>query len=87
MMFTIGGEGEGRLDILQAEFGVIREDLLVAHAGSKPSEHIINRDAHVTDTWSATTFSGFNGDAATVIFHVGNLGFGAALARAEVEGQ
>jgi hypothetical protein len=79
---TVGSERECSLNILQAEFRIILKDILIAHAGGEPAEHIIDRDAHPADTRFATAFPGFDGDAFTVMFHRKSLRPVAVFARA-----
>ena len=67
MMFTIGREGQSRLDILGGEFREIREDLVIAHAGRQPAKNIIHRDPHVSNTGLSTTFAGFDRDALAIM--------------------
>lgn len=69
MMLTVGGEGERRLNVLYRKLRVICDDFVVGHPCGQPAEDVIDRDAHVPDTWLAASFSRFDGDALTVVFH------------------
>ena len=66
-MFTVGGEGQSRLNILDGEVWVIREDLGIAHACCQPAKNIIHGDAHVPNARFSSTFARFDRDSLAVI--------------------
>ena len=53
---------------LAGEIGIVREDLLLCHAGCEPGERIIDRDAHTADRRFATALSRFQRDTVPVFY-------------------
>jgi hypothetical protein len=52
--------GKARADVFFPELGIVGDDLLMRHAGDKPSEHVGDGNAHPTATGSPTALAGFN---------------------------
>jgi hypothetical protein len=44
--FSVGRVGKARADVFFRELGIVGDDLLMRHAGGKPSEHVGDGNAH-----------------------------------------
>jgi hypothetical protein len=61
-------------DVLEFQFGVISRYFVIGHAGRKPAQHVVYRDAHVATTGFFTALSRLQSDSlqhlAVLIVHI-----------------
>jgi hypothetical protein len=79
-MFAISRKGQAGTNVFLGKVREIAQHLLVGHAGSKPAENIIDRDAQAADAGFATPLAGLDGDDVLVTH-----GWTVVLSRADVK--
>jgi len=67
MVFPVSGVAQAGEDIVFRQIGEVGEDFLVAHTGSKVRQHIVDRDAHASDTGLPTALAGLDGDDVLIV--------------------
>lgn len=67
MVFTVGGVAKAGEDIVFSQIREVGEDFLVAHARSKVRQHVVDRDAHASNTGLPTALAGLDGDDVLII--------------------
>lgn len=66
-MFTVGGKSQASTDVLGGELRVISDDILFAHALSKPVKNVIDSNPHMSNTRLPAALAGFDSDTVSVV--------------------
>ena len=65
--FTVSGIGQSSTYVLEGEFRILLDNLLVGHPGSEPTQDIVNRDAHTPNARSAAALTRLDGNDLAVV--------------------
>jgi len=67
MAFSVSRVAQAGEDIVFRQIGKVSEDLLVAHTRSKVRQHVVDRDAHASDTRFPTALARLDGDDILIV--------------------
>ena len=67
MAFAVSRVAQAGEDIVFRQIGKVSEDFLVAHTRSKVRQHVVDRDAHASDTGLPTALARLDGDDVLIV--------------------